>query len=90
MNKPSPTQEALASDLRDLGLAAIGGRVLEGRISIERALEHVERERRARQRMLVRKPIAEQLVEARAKARDEWSVAQILDGLAADELGAVA
>jgi hypothetical protein len=52
MTEPTPVQQALASDLKDLGLTSIGGRVLEGRISVQRALSHVKREHGVKQRML--------------------------------------
>jgi hypothetical protein len=44
VSEPVTTQEKLAVDLTDLGFTAVAGRVLEGRISISHALQHVKRE----------------------------------------------
>ena len=52
MTEPTTIQRALAADLKDLQLTAVAGRVLEGRISIARALQHVKREHGVKQRML--------------------------------------
>jgi len=49
-----PSQELLATDLRDLGLTSLAGRVLEGRISTAQTLAEVARQRGVRQRLLLR------------------------------------
>ena len=54
MTGPTPAQQALATDLIDLGFSTIGGRVLEGRISVAQALKHVRREQGVKQRVLGR------------------------------------
>lgn len=50
MSAPTPDQQALATDLTDLGLSTLGGRVLEGLTPVDSALAYVGRKLGAKQR----------------------------------------
>jgi hypothetical protein len=54
VSEPTEAQKQLAADLNDLGLTNLGSRVLEGFISVERGLRHVQRELGVKERMLGR------------------------------------
>jgi hypothetical protein len=67
VTEPTPTQVGLARDLTDLGLGNLGGRVLEGLVSVKSALSYVERNLGVKQRA------ASHIADAEGRARNfKW------------------